>query len=91
MKRMTIVAALGAATWAVGSPAAAQVDCSKIPAGPARTDCYIGLSRLHGQKAGIATTRAKQQADAAKLRRVTGKTAKTKGRKARKARRNRSP
>jgi hypothetical protein len=28
----------------------AQVDCDAIPAGPARTDCYIGLGRVyHGQ------------------------------------------
>ena len=24
-----------------------QVDCNAIPAGPARTDCYIGLSRIY--------------------------------------------
>ena len=36
----------------ISSLANAQVDCEGIPVGPARTDCYIGLSRVYqGQSA----------------------------------------
>jgi len=53
MRRNGIAAALlGGITLfaaAVGCPgvARAQVDCTTIPPGPARTDCYIGLSRIN--------------------------------------------
>jgi hypothetical protein len=56
--------------------AAAQVDCAAIPAGPARTDCYIGLSRLFGQKSEVAGTAAKQKASASKYLQITGTSAK---------------
>ena len=87
----TVVAGAALAWTLAGSPdvATAQVDCEAIPAGPARTDCYIGLSRLFGQKSGIAAGVAKQQADAARLRQVTGagarKTKKTRKKVRRKA------
>jgi hypothetical protein len=58
------------------APGIAQVDCEAIPAGPARTDCYIGLSRIQRQESEIAAGVARQQSDAAKLRQVTGKSAK---------------
>jgi len=45
--------------------AAAQVDCEAMPAGPARTDCYIGLSRIYRQKSDIAAGIARQQSDGA--------------------------
>jgi len=50
----------------------AEPNCEAIPAGPARTDCYIGLSRLFREKSNIAAGTARQQADIAKLRQVTG-------------------
>ncbi|MGC2317948.1 MAG: hypothetical protein WA615_15870 [Bradyrhizobium sp.] len=50
----------------------AQVDCGAIPAGPARTDCYIGLSRIHGGQSGIAAGTARVQSDAARHQQVTG-------------------
>jgi hypothetical protein len=40
--------------------------------GPARTDCYIGLARIHAQQSGIAAGVAQQQSDAAIYRRATG-------------------
>jgi hypothetical protein len=36
-----------------------------MPAGPARTDCYIGLSRIYRQKSDIAAGIARQQSDGA--------------------------
>jgi hypothetical protein len=56
----------------------AQVDCGAIPAGPARTDCYIGLSRINQQKAEIAATTARQQTDSARYHQLTGSRVKTK-------------
>ena len=78
-----------AAGWTVaaGSPniAAAQVDCEIFPAGPARTDCYIGLSRIGRQKSNIAATVARQQADAAKVGALTGTSPKQIAKKKRRA------
>jgi hypothetical protein len=76
--RVAVSAALfcGAAflVFAIGSPgvALAQVNCQAIPAGPARTDCYIGLSRLYRQKSELAADVARQQASGAIYRQVTG-------------------
>jgi len=57
-----------------GPPGAtnAQAPCETMPAGPARTDCYIGLSRISRQKSEIAARVARQQSDAAIYRGVTG-------------------
>jgi hypothetical protein len=65
---------------AAGTPrvATAQVDCETIPAGPDRTDCYIALSRINRQKSELSATIARQQADIATLRKVTGKRPKKK-------------
>jgi hypothetical protein len=65
----------GAALLAAGSLglAMAQVNCETFPAGPARTDCYIGLSRINRQKAAISAGVAQQQAETASYRKVTGK------------------
>jgi hypothetical protein len=52
--------------------AMAQVNCGTLPAGPARTDCYIGLSRINRQKSEISAG-AQQQAETAIYRKVTGK------------------
>jgi hypothetical protein len=60
--------------------AAAQVDCEAMPAGPARTDCYIGLSRIYRQKSDIAAGIARQQSDRAIYRQVTGTQPRTKRR-----------
>jgi len=51
----------------------AQVNCAPLPAGPARTDCYIGLSRINRQKSEISAGVAQQQAETAIYRKVTGK------------------
>jgi hypothetical protein len=53
--------------------AKAQINCETIPAGPARTDCYIGLSLINRQKSEIAASAAQQQTDSAMFRRLTGK------------------
>jgi len=60
--------------------ASAQVNCEAIPAGPARTDCYIGLSRINRDKSQIAAGVARQQSDAAIYRGVTGAPSGAKGR-----------
>jgi hypothetical protein len=51
----------------------AQVNCEAIPPGPARTDCYIGLSRIGRQNSEIAASVAQQQTDRAIYRSVTGR------------------
>ena len=71
LAKLTIIATLTMLTGA-NDRAAAQVDCEAIPAGPARTDCYIGLARINRQKSEIAASTARQQGDAATYRRVTG-------------------
>src|SRR5262249_30138140 len=43
----------------------AQANCDSMPAGPARTDCYIGLSRLNRQDFEIAAGAAQRGRDAA--------------------------
>jgi hypothetical protein len=65
---------------AAGTPgvATAQANCETIPAGPDRTDCYIALSRINRQKSELYATIARQQADTARLRQVTGKRPKKK-------------
>jgi hypothetical protein len=60
--------------------AMAQVNCGTFPAGPARTDCYIGLSRINRQKSEISAGVAQQQAETAIYRKVTGKRANNKRR-----------
>jgi hypothetical protein len=66
-----------AALLAAGSLglAVAQLNCETFPAGPARTDCYIGLSRINRQKSEISAGVAQRQAEAAIFRKVTGKRA----------------
>ena len=67
----------GATVWvaAAGSPqcAVAQVVCAMIPAGLARTDCYIGLSRVNRQRSEISAGVTQQQTDDAIYRKMTGK------------------
>ena len=72
--RWALLGTAALVTTVVGSPglAQAQVNCDAIPPGPARTDCYIGLARMHGQQSEIAAGVAQQQGDAAIYRRVTG-------------------
>jgi hypothetical protein len=54
------------------SVANAQVDCNATPAGPARTDCYIGQSRVYQGKSDVAVGKAHVQSDAARYRQTTG-------------------
>jgi hypothetical protein len=58
--------------------ATAQVNCETVPVGPARTDCYIGLSQIHRENSGIAAGVAQQQSDIAVYRRLTGTHPRTK-------------
>jgi hypothetical protein len=43
-----------------------------MPAGPARTDCYIGLSRVYQGRSDVAAGKARVQSDAARYRQTTG-------------------
>jgi hypothetical protein len=52
--------------------ARAQVNCEAIPVGPARTDCYIGLSRVYQGQSDAAAGKARVQSDIARHRQVTG-------------------
>ena len=56
----------------------AQLSCDSLPVGPARTDCYIGLSRINRQKSEIAAGGAQQKKEIAKYHQVTGQHHKTK-------------
>jgi hypothetical protein len=47
-------------------------NCETVPAGPARTDCYIGLSRIHQGQSDVAAGKARVQSDAARYQQVTG-------------------
>ena len=53
-------------------PALARASCQSVPPGPARTDCYLGLTRIHRQQSEISASVARQEKDMAKYRRVTG-------------------
>jgi hypothetical protein len=64
-----IVSANSGANW---------YNCGAIPAGPARTDCYIGLSRVNEQKSEIAVSTARQQTNSATYQQLTGSRPKTK-------------
>ena len=81
-KFVAAVSAAGAALLALVASSAgvanAQVDCGTIPAGPARTDCYIGLSRINQQKSEIAASTARQQTNSATYRQLTGSRPRTK-------------
>ena len=50
----------------------AQVNCDSIPKGPARTDCYLGLSQLYRGQSDLAAAKARAQSDAAWYRATTG-------------------
>jgi hypothetical protein len=52
--------------------ASAQVNCDAIPHGPARTDCYLGLSQFYRGQSDLAAARARAQSDAAWYRANTG-------------------
>ena len=39
----------------------AQFSCDSLPIGPARTDCYIGLSRINRQQSEIAALHSKRK------------------------------
>jgi hypothetical protein len=52
--------------------ASAQANCEAIPHGPARTDCYLGLSQLYRGQSDLAAARARAQSDAAWYRTITG-------------------
>jgi hypothetical protein len=54
------------------SVVSAQVDCNAVPAGPARTDCYISQSRIYQGQSDVAAGKARVQTDAARLQQVTG-------------------
>jgi hypothetical protein len=76
---------LGGAPLLVASPLVltiAQVNCETFPAGPARTDCYIGLSRVDRQKSEIFAGVAQQQAETAIYRKLIGKRSNKKRRRA---------
>jgi hypothetical protein len=52
--------------------ASAQANCEAMPHGPARTDCYLGLSELYRGQSDLAAARALAQSDAAWYRAITG-------------------
>jgi hypothetical protein len=75
-RRRLIVLLGGTVIWlpfvVCAQPAMAQVKCDLLPVGPARTDCYIGLSRIHRQEVEISAGVAQQIKDSSRYRRVTG-------------------
>jgi hypothetical protein len=89
---LTLAGIATVAAIAIGSPefARAQGDCEAIPAGPARTDCFMVRARIQGQKSGIAATKARQSTDAAVLGVTTGTPVETKPRSVKRKRKARS-
>jgi hypothetical protein len=71
--RSSIIATLLAVS-SFAAVARAQVNCESIPKGPARTDCYLTSSELYRAQTDLATSKARVQSDAARLRQVTGTT-----------------
>ena len=71
---MTHSTASAIAILLASSPGAAtaQVDCEAMPKGPARTDCYLGLSQFYRAQSDLAAARARAQSGAAWYRAVTG-------------------
>jgi hypothetical protein len=71
---MTFWTASAVAILLAGFPdvASAQVNCEAIPHGPARTDCYLGLSQFYRGQSDLAAARARAQSDAAWYRAITG-------------------
>jgi hypothetical protein len=83
MRQNAALAYLGAAAVLIAvtgwsGSATAQVNCETIPPGPARTDCYIGLSRVARQNSEIAAGVAQQQTDSGIYNSVTGRSPKKK-------------
>ena len=70
--RLWWLIAIAAGMASVPNVADAQ-NCATIPAGPARTDCYIGLSRISQGQSHVAAGTARAQSDAARYEQVTGK------------------
>ena len=82
INHITLLGIIWAIVLCSHSFATAQGNCEVIPAGPDRTDCYIVQSRINRQKSELAATIARQQADAATYRQVTGKRPKKKSNRA---------
>jgi len=60
MKHWTlIVVAISLASFP--GVASAQADCNAVPAGPARTDCCIGLSRVYRGQSDVAAGNTRVQ------------------------------
>jgi len=81
MQRLIFGLLTSVSICAFAESAVAQVNCEAIPAGPARTDCYIGLARIGGGNAAIAGTKAQLATDKSTLRQTTGQSVKKKSRK----------
>jgi hypothetical protein len=71
MKRWT-TSAVASLLAAFPGIASAQVNCEAIPKGPARTDCYLGASQFYRGQSDLAAAKAREQADAAWYRAITG-------------------
>ena len=71
---MTSWTAIVIAILLAGFPgvAGAQANCEAMPRGPARTDCYLGLSQFHRGQSDLAAAKARAQSDAAWYRAITG-------------------
>src|SRR5262249_33944362 len=65
---------LSAVVVLIATTDARAQDCESMT-GPARTDCYIGRARIHGQQSGIAAGAARLRTDEEFLRAATGTSA----------------
>jgi hypothetical protein len=68
-RSMSVIAILLASFPAVAS---AQANCEAVPAGPARTDCFLALSQFYRAQSDLAAAKARAQSDAARYRAITG-------------------
>lgn len=81
MKRCKVIVLLGGIVISLPFAASAQhrakrimaeMSCDSFPVGPARTDCYIGLSRISRQKVEISGRVAQQIKNRARYRQIIG-------------------
>jgi hypothetical protein len=49
---------------------ASAQSCETVPGGPARTDCFIGLSRIYHGQSDVAASKARVQSDRARYRQI---------------------
>jgi hypothetical protein len=90
LARVVALTGLGALAAVITAGDVWARDCNTMT-GPARTDCFIVQTRLHGYQSAIAAGVARQRADEGLLRAATGTSRAPKARRAKPRKRASSP